>query len=316
MCSAYWGDRSFGKRNLTDIIKSCTYGINKLDCRTNAENYFERYYDDLFMDCIRFNTGRNISGHSVEILNSTTGGMDDSLSMTVNTSASLAVWVHDPSSPPKNHWENNRNGDMNIVLPNLYTIFVFEKLVDIKLRHPYNRCLEDVELFKKNRTVVDYMDSLNRSLSRDLCVDISFAIDYLENNPCNCTANATLGDLWNKCVLRGLYSSENTDKCSLEYYRNVFLSTLVTKYCPQQCETTSYLVETVLMKSFSYDLVSFSAYYKSLKYTVINQKPEITFSSLISNVGGIMGLFLGINFLSFIEIIELILETIIIILEI
>jgi len=318
ICSLRWADSDFyrGKQPLKNKILSCSL-FSTVDCRENLENYFESYYDDLLFNCIRFNSGRNAFGHSVSIVNSTTGGYDDGLHMTIDTSGSLAVWVHDQAHGPKSHFRINRNGHMNIALLNSETHFVFEKLVDKKLRYPYNACLEDVELFQINQTVIDFISSLNRSLDRDLCVDISFAADYIEKNPCNCKANASLSNLWETCVVRGKkYSTElNPNNCSLTYYRDVFLSQLVNKYCPQQCETTSYVVETKLFKMGLSNKVSFAAYYKDLKYTVISQNPDILLYDLISNIGGIIGVFLGISFLSFVEIIELIFETVLILFQ-
>jgi len=237
----------------------------------------------------------------------------------------LAVWIHDPLNAPKMSYYNDRGHDMHIAMETIKTVFVFEKLVDKKLRYPHNKCLEDVELFKKNKTIIDFLNSLNRTLTRDLCVDISFAIDYLEKNPCNCTANVTFGNLWDKCVLRTSVeslidindniSSSKVDQCSLNYYRNIFLRTIVNDYCPQQCEKTSYVVETRLQGRTSENIVEFYAYYKSLKYTIIDQKPEVNLTDLISDIGGVIGAFLGISILSFVEIIELIAETFIIMYE-
>ena len=49
-------------------------------------------------------------------------------------------------------------------------------------------------------------------------------------------------------------------------------------------------------------------YYEDLKYTIITQQPRSETFNLISNIGGTLGLFIGISFLSFIEILELIFE--------
>ena len=49
-------------------------------------------------------------------------------------------------------------------------------------------------------------------------------------------------------------------------------------------------------------------YYNELKYTLISQEPKTEMFNFISNIGGILGLFLSISFLSFIEIFEFIFE--------
>ena len=56
------------------------------------------------------------------------------------------------------------------------------------------------------------------------------------------------------------------------------------------------------------DYVSFGVYFDSLDYTLIDQMPKMNMLDLISNIGGNLGLFIGVSFLSFAEIIELIIE--------
>ena len=60
-------------------------------------------------------------------------------------------------------------------------------------------------------------------------------------------------------------------------------------------------------------MISFSIYYESLEYTLINQKSKMDVFDLISNIGGNLGLFIGISFLSLAEFIELFIEIIYII---
>ena len=48
--------------------------------------------------------------------------------------------------------------------------------------------------------------------------------------------------------------------------------------------------------------------YKSLKYTHITQKKKMSMYDLISNVGGTLGLFAGVSFVSLFEITEILLE--------
>ena len=60
--------------------------------------------------------------------------------------------------------------------------------------------------------------------------------------------------------------------------------------------------------SLGSNLVSLLIYYDSLSYTSITESPNLDFVTLLSNIGGIAGLFLGISLLSIVEIIETILE--------
>jgi hypothetical protein len=54
--------------------------------------------------------------------------------------------------------------------------------------------------------------------------------------------------------------------------------------------------------------VRLNIYYDSLSYTHLSESPKIDFFSLIGFVGGILGLFLGVNVFSFCELIEALIE--------
>ena len=46
-------------------------------------------------------------------------------------------------------------------------------------------------------------------------------------------------------------------------------------------------------------------YYKDLKYTLLKDEPNMILADLISNIGGLLGVFIGYSFVSFIEIFEI-----------
>jgi len=52
-------------------------------------------------------------------------------------------------------------------------------------------------------------------------------------------------------------------------------------------------------------VLSVCVYYDDLEYIIIKKSPKIELLDLISSIGGIMGIFLGTSFLSFIEIIDI-----------
>ena len=55
--------------------------------------------------------------------------------------------------------------------------------------------------------------------------------------------------------------------------------------------------------------------YNQLSYTNIKENQKITFLNLATNIGGTMGLFLGISFISFFEIVIIIVELIVLVCE-
>ena len=62
-------------------------------------------------------------------------------------------------------------------------------------------------------------------------------------------------------------------------------------------------------------LLAFNIYYQDLSYSEITQIPKSDIIDLVSGMGGLLGLFIGVSFLSFAEVIEVILEIIFILFE-
>ena len=67
---------------------------------------------------------------------------------------------------------------------------------------------------------------------------------------------------------------------------------------------TKFMTYEQVQKSFMVIFV----YYNDLKYTLISEEPKTELFILISEIGGILGLFLGISFLSFFELFEILFE--------
>jgi hypothetical protein len=85
--------------------------------------------------------------------------------------------------------------------------------------------------------------------------------------------------------------------------------------CPEECDSIQHDISHSLTKlstqKFQIDnYIFFSVYYENLQYTVIDQIEKMDIFDLISNIGGNLGLFIGISFLSFAELIELFVEII------
>ena len=53
-------------------------------------------------------------------------------------------------------------------------------------------------------------------------------------------------------------------------------------------------------------MLSVCIYYSDFKYTIIKKEPKMTWIQLVSEIGGIMGFYIGTSFLSFLEIVDLI----------
>ena len=62
-------------------------------------------------------------------------------------------------------------------------------------------------------------------------------------------------------------------------------------------------------------MVQFSVFYTDFYYTHISQIPKVQLVDLVGEFGGLLGLFVGMSFLSFGELIEVLIEILIILCE-
>ena len=166
-------------------------------------------------------------------------------------------------------------------------------------------------VYKKNKTLVNYFLNQNLSYSQEECLDLCFDLFYIQENPCQCK-EAELGNVFEKCWSvkeKGDYSS-----CTWKYRTNFTKNDLVEKcfkYCPLECDSMSFSYSISAFNRPNWirsDQTSVYVYYKTLKYTSITQKAKMKWEQLISNLGGYLGLFVGISFVSLFEITEIIVE--------
>ena len=319
--------------SLSDSLISCRFQLN-----TCTADDFEWFWDFFYGNCFKFN------GNSSKILKSTQPGPMNSLQIElfignyydINQLLStngVHVFINNQTCTV------TRSNDGIDVPSGSHTNIMLDRTFNLKLENPYNDC-------KSNLNSIDSFDSLyfkeiiksNRTYTQKDCFDLCLQDSLIytcgcysaQFNPLNSTKQC-LNAIQVVCVIKQtkkFYNSDFSLNCS--------------NYCPLECESINYSVrmsfadypnpryanEAVLnspMKSqisnnTTYDIlkksmVSINVFYSDLKYTSVSQIPKLSLEDLISNIGGILGLFIGISFLSFIEIIEMILVILFIIFE-
>jgi hypothetical protein len=150
------------------------------------------------------------------------------------------------------------------------------------------------------------------------------------------------------CLDSGLFSLQNFTKCQdlkcadRFFYENYTQDNFVHNYClplcPLECNQTEiktpftfnhlsgdiYLEslkrKIILIRDFSIDqenlnldivkesIVRVNIFYDSLSYTMSTESPKMDVVSLLSNIGGNLGLFLGVSLISLCELIEALIE--------
>jgi hypothetical protein len=79
----------------------------------------------------------------------------------------------------------------------LFQHYQKERVFIEKLSAPYNDCLEDVDSFGQNKTIINYMKRLEKSYSQNECYRICSHLYVLEESNCNC--NTTFENFENDC---------------------------------------------------------------------------------------------------------------------
>jgi hypothetical protein len=307
---------------------------------TNLSRFFEEFTDSVYGKCFRYNSGRNIYNETYDILNATKSGKPNNLKMNFYLDipdgydySVILFYIHNKSSPP---YDMDNGGYW--LKTGSWNYYEIEREFNSNLGEPYNDCLKDVSSFKLNKTLIDFILKKKRIYTQDYCYYLCSYLYALEESNCNCSSNLLNFD---KNCLRNLFDvfESQTKKCVSEYLNNFRKKDQYEKcpeYCPLECDSMNYVLNNYdellpetgnisLKVKSSVGLFNFSTYeevnkhfivlyiyYKNLNYKLISQKPKTEMFNFISNIGGLLGVFLGISFLSFIEIIEIIYEIIII----
>jgi hypothetical protein len=187
--------------------------------------------------------------------------------------------------------------------------------IETKLGLPYNNCYKDVKQFPYNKKLINFINSTNVIYKQVLCLEYCFKEYYLKENNCNCT-NVSLGNVWSNCYGK---NDTNSSSCIWNYRSDFFEKSIVDyckEYCPLECDSVTY-TSTVNQFRNKKENREFQLriFYKSLKYTSLTQYPKMVDFDLISNIGGILGLFIGCSFASFFEVFEIVIEVIFIIFQ-
>lgn len=156
-------------------------------------------------------------------------------------------------------------------LNNLYVTSTIDK----KLPEPYNRCLNESESYHKENCV-------------EQCIQ------------------SKISDIYN-CTLTGYYQDQRLDICSAKslYYK---ANTDCESECQDGCISKSYFVTTTEDLPVNNSSLQVWVLFANLRFTQITQIPKMTLFDLIGSIGGTLGVFVGFQILSIIEIFQFIFD--------
>jgi hypothetical protein len=317
---------------LNDMIISCYFATTKC-----TESDFEYFYSKIYGNCYKFNSGRNSSGHQIPLVSmSKTGklmGLKLELFLGFNNNIGFidkikgAHIIISNQSLPISIYDG-----FDVPLGQETNVHLKRELIN-RLEAPYSECVTDnslissryFEILNKNRNMYRQADCIDLCLQEFIiehckCFEPSLH-NFSHNNPC-------ITILGNYCQMGSYANFTNKEEV---YFDNCL------KLCPTECNSVIYsytfssstypsrayaeqLAQLPAIKKkfpnkteISYEeikenILQVNVFYDDFKITVNEEVPKMGIEDLVSNIGGTLGLLIGVSLLSFVEIIEILVE--------
>ena len=256
--------------NITNKIDSQRFKESELSLSRDFESF---RLGEMF-DCLRFNGYRNPENTLNLFEVNSNDSLNTGLSLRLENVSNSRILIY-----IRDYYENHfvSSSPLFIATEELNMI-VISKIIDRKIGEPYASCevIPD-QTYRRNNCIEE-------------CIEKKIASKY------NCSNYGYYRSVNNFCEfsMRNKYLIEFKNVCN--------------RKCPQECDSTRYDVIASSSKVKFENLTGIEVRLSSLDYTEFSQVPMVNIFSLISNIGGALGLFIGLQFLSLIEFVEFVIE--------
>ena len=308
--------KSFGLE-LNELIYDCTFNLKKCD-----ENDFVWFYHLNHGNCFRYNSVYNISSNFLNKKKIYRLGKDGGLQMKIYTgsneafnpedSKGLKIMIHNSSINP--------SVDEGFYVPTgLETNIAVKRLFVNKKEKPYSDCVSDID--NLNSSLINYLRQNGYDYRQYDCINLCLQRFIIKTSDCFIPGINSL-DSVNQCITALQINNMR------ENFYNFFTKNLGNDCytdCPVECNSVEYnpLVSlgefpskfysnalNSINSDFSMMLnkknhLALNIFYDSYSYTTIQEVAKMDILDLISNIGGTLGLFIGMSFLSFAEVFEI-----------
>ena len=324
--------------SLGDSLISCQF--NYQQC---SPDDFTWSFDSYYGNCFSFNSGLNATGQPVPLKHSNLAGFSYGLQIDfyVNFYEELAFFNSIMGGKGAvlrmdNHSHVAKHVfDGCVVMAGAATSVALKREIKSILPWPYSDCVIDRGKDSVSDTYLfNQIKNSPYDYTQQFC--IQQCMQQLLNERCNCGFAPFATILFPKACI-----ATNETECALWTYHNVYdkndYSTKVClPQCPLECNSTQIIYSTTSYEllgdgyvdyirpnaNLSADFVSMSidtltakqsmvrvyVYYDSLSYEQSDEAPQIDIVSLIANIGGNLGLFLGVSMFSVCELVTTLIE--------
>ena len=313
---------------IEDMLVSCFFGTN-----TCFKEDFEWIFDSLGGNCYIFNKYGNRTVTKEGILNGLILEIFVGKPLSIQnlaTGSGISVFINNQSVNPLFFagYDISTGMQTNIHL---------DKLRIHKINKPYGECTKSLLsidsydsylyriTFETFNQTYQQNDCLNMCLQEEIvsslgCYSTFFPYSSTTVEPCLEKSQITFVFL----IINTFYNGENINQCLDD--------------CPLECESESYSItssfqdypseiyanflsnqkpilerygnQTPSYSDLKSSFLKLNINYQNLQYTLIEESQKTTWIDLVANIGGTLGLFLGLSFLSFVEFFEILFETI------
>ena len=271
--------KSYAKRNFLTII-NCSFEGKYCDLNDFRPINIHPQY----VECIQFNSGKNSSGHSVQLKTMKSSSLENGLIVSFflepkkeDSPAKLKVFVGEHNVQPT-------TGEFKNVYSGAVYYYEILKKVDSKLERPYNECYCDISKENVNSTFVKDMLSKNIYYRRENCL-----------NDCYRT-----GMHLDECLP---FCPQECDSITYELYDKYFDNEIY--YGHEELMNFTSLINSrnisekeVTFNELKEAITTMGIRFRRLETYYIKQIPKSSLVGLVANVGGLSGLFLETSLLS------------------
>ena len=256
--------------NFSDSLKDCYFENPSRKCSAADFEYFRinNLRRGTIYSCAKFNSGKNSSGHTVPLFESTKFGKYSGLTITSNLTK-LGYFIYGLG---ENFARLSFVELARFMQPRKNVYIGIRKTVDAKLPKPYDNCKEDINpgTSRLVRAILEQNVTYRKVTCYDFCLE-----EYALKNNLSTTSVFNGNDF------------NYTQECS--------------ELCPLECKSSHF--ETVtneyeILDGSSYRYVRVNFHFMDEKYTDVTQAVKTTEADFVSNAGGVLGLFLELSFFS------------------
>lgn len=332
--------------NFKDQLEQVGFSLDfmLINCKFNSnecsKSDFERFYSPKFGFCYRFNGNKTKGIRKIEL-----PGRKNGLSLelyvgrptieyNIHKTSGIELYIHNWSSKLID------NIDSISLAGGFENNIAIDKIFNKKLAKPYSDCVQDAYSSTSYNSAL-YLETLriHNKYSQKECLNICYHKNIKKN--CGCYDP----DFFNYIESDQFCSFEKFTDCVLIYRKimtNISGNLKCFQNCPEECETVNYFhkisqsnfpspfYKKVLIefdkaqneskRGFDFSdidkyLLSVNIYFDEIVTTTIEENPNKTIEQLVAEIGGFLGLCLGISFLTLIEILDIIIKIISIFLE-